>query len=216
MTVASEYLARLDDALRSVPRGVAAEIRAGIAEELQSLDAEGAAERIVQLGDPAVIAREAMDAGEYAEARISAPVAVPGTAPAASPASVPVSHRRGFAIAAALSLSFGGYVLPFVGWIIGVGLVVMSSMWRTWEKTVAIIVPLALFGALALAATVSAAALTVTESGDATEIGAAAADDSFAGNLFAGPHLFIILAVVVLIPASGLWLLWRMRGRAAS
>src|SRR5690606_11615523 len=97
MTDTSDYLARLDDALRDVPHGVAAEIRAGIAEELMSLSPDAAEARITQLGDPAVIAREAMDAGGY----------VPPAPSALGPAPMPVSRTRGFAIAAALALSFG-------------------------------------------------------------------------------------------------------------
>ncbi|WP_298865891.1 hypothetical protein [uncultured Microbacterium sp.] len=196
MTATSEYLARLDDALRSVPYGVAAEIRAGIAEELQSLDANGAAERIAQLGDPAVIAREAMAADEYAARRIPAPA--PAPAAAASPASVPVSHSRGFAIAAALALSLGAFVLPVVGWFVGVGLVVKSSLWHTWEKAVAILAPL---GVLLLAMVGSIPAWIWVD------------------NVLqptSAVHSFIVVVIVVVIPASGLWLLWRMRGRTAS
>jgi len=37
MNATSDYLARLDAALRGVPHGIASEIRAGIAEELARL-----------------------------------------------------------------------------------------------------------------------------------------------------------------------------------
>jgi len=56
-----DFLGRLDAAMGSVPHGVANEIRAGIAEELDGLDAEATAARIAQLGDPVQIAREARD-----------------------------------------------------------------------------------------------------------------------------------------------------------
>lgn len=56
-----DYLARLDEAMRGLPHGVAGEIRQGIVEELEGLDADATAERIERLGDPAGIAREAQD-----------------------------------------------------------------------------------------------------------------------------------------------------------
>ncbi|WP_286301134.1 HAAS signaling domain-containing protein [Microbacterium suwonense] len=126
MTTASDYLARLDAALREVPHGIAADIRAGIAEELSSLDPDAAEARIAQLGDPAVIAREAMDAGGYA------PAATPASA---TPATVPTTSTRGFAIIAALSLSVGAFVVPVVGWFVGVALVLASGMWRTGRRS---------------------------------------------------------------------------------
>lgn len=47
-----DYLARLDEAMRGLPHGVASDIRGGIAEELDGLDAEATAERIDRLGTP--------------------------------------------------------------------------------------------------------------------------------------------------------------------
>ena len=213
MTATSDYLARLEVALRDVPHGLAAEIRDGITEELTSLEPDAAEARIAQLGDPTVIAREALDAGGYAPA--AAPVATRPDAVASS-GSVPVSRSRGFAIAAALTLSFGGYLVPVVGWFVGVALVLMSSMWRTWEKLVAILVPVALFGSLML---FSFAAFTTTgavEVHEASGTGTPPEVPSSALPTLAGPHFLIIIAVAVVVPASGLWLLWRMRGRSAS
>lgn len=204
MTTTSDYLARLDIALRDVPHGVAAEIRAGIAEELSSLGPDAAERRIAQLGDPAVIAREAMDAGGY--------VPPAPSAPAIAPVPVSVTHSRGFAIAAALALSFGGFLVPFVGWVVGAVMVVMSGMWRTWEKAVAICTPLVLVGIVML---FSFAAFTTTavEVHEASGTGTPPeAMNPLVPDLF-GLHGAIIALVVVAIPASGLWLLWRMRGR---
>jgi hypothetical protein len=217
MTATSDYLARLDVALRDVPHGIAAEIRAGIAEELSSLDPDAAEERIAQLGDPAMIAREAMDAGGYVAPVQLVPAVPSAPAPAAPPASVPVSRSRGFAIAAALTLSFGVYIVPFVGWFAGVALVLMSSMWRTWEKAVAILAPVVLLGVLALFSLAAFATGGAVEVHEASGTGAPPeVVNPLSVNLFAGPHLLIILAVAVVIPASGLWLLWRMRGRTAA
>lgn len=214
MTTTSDYLARLEVALRDVPHGVAAEIRAGIAEELSALDPDAAEARIAQLGDPARIAREALDADGFVP---PVPAVAGVTAPAVNPAPVPATRTRGFAIAAALTLSFGGFVVPFVGWIVGAVLVAMSSMWRTWEKVVAILVPLVLGGFSVLSS------LTMwTTTGEAS--GGSMSGDGVPPEV-SSPLLptwydviwsgFWVLGLLV-IPLSGLWLLWRMRGRSAS
>jgi len=214
MTTAADYLAQLDEALRDVPHGIAAEIRAGIAEELASLSPDAAAQRIAQLGDPREIAREAMDAGGYTP---SAPVAPVFLAPA-MPAIVPTTSTRGFAIIAALGLSFGGFIVPLIGWVIGAVLVAMSAMWRTWEKVVAIVIPFAVAAVSALSGmamwTTSGEASSVSVSGD----GAPAQE--IANPLVPAWYDMIFSSIwligVLLIPASGLWLLWRMRGRTVS
>ena len=207
MTTTADYLARLDAALRDVPHGVAAEIRAGIAEELSSLDPDAAEQRIAQLGDPAVIAREAMDAGGYVPPALSAPVI--------APAPVPVTRTRGFPIAAALVLSFGGFLVPFVGWVVGAVMVVMSGMWRTWEKVVAIVTPIVLYGIVMLF-TVGVFTTTAAEVHEASGTGSAPEVVNPLVPTLAMPHLLIILLILVPIPASGLWLLWRMRGRTVA
>lgn len=207
MTDTSDYLARLDVALRDVPHGIAAEIRAGVAEELSSLDPDAAERRIAQLGDPAVIAREAMDAGGLVPPGPWVPPVVPVRSPATT--------TRGFAIAAALVLSFGGFLVPFAGWVVGAVMVGLSSMWRTWEKVVAICAPLVLFGIVML---FSLAAFTTTAVEVHEASGTGSAPDianPLVPDLF-GFHSAIILLVVLAIPASGLWLLWRMRGRTAA
>ncbi|MDQ0615535.1 putative membrane protein [Microbacterium sp. W4I4] len=208
MTTTSDYLARLDVALRDVPHGVAAEIRAGIAEELSSLGPDAAEQRIAQLGDPAVIAREAMDAGGY--------VPPAAFAPAVVPAPVPLTRSRGFAIAAAIALSFGGFLVPFVGGLVGAVMVVMSGMWRTWEKVVAICAPLVLFGVVLLFS-LPAYTTTAVEVHEASGTGTAPeAVNPLLPTVYDFGHVSILVLVVVAIPASGLWLLWRMRGRTAA
>jgi hypothetical protein len=214
MTATSDYLARLDDALRDVPHRVAADIRAGVAEELRSLDPDAAEARIAQLGDPAVIAREAMDAGGFVP---PAPAVVMAPAPAMNPVAVPATRTRGFAIAAALTLSFGGFVVPFAGWVVGVVLVVLSSMWRTWEKVVAITVPLVLGGFSVL----SSVAMWTTSGGTSGEsMSGEGVPPETPNPLLPTWYDMIWSSVWVLgllvIPLSGLWLLWRMRGRAAA
>lgn len=189
------YLARLDDAMRALPHGVASDIRGGIAEELQGLDAQATAARIVQLGDPADIAREAAVEASGTPVVIAAPERTPAIERA------PVVARRGYAIVSALVLSFGGFVVPVVGWFVGAVLVSSSTLWKTGEKIAAIAVPFA----------VAAIAIVIAQ---VTGL----ASSPPAGNplvpSLGGWHL-MILSGLVLIPASGLWLLWRLRGRPA-
>ncbi|QEE60925.1 hypothetical protein FVA74_04510 [Salinibacterium sp. dk2585] len=119
--VVSNYLAQLDVELRGVPGGVAAEIRAGIEEELTGLDAATAAERIEQLGDPAFIAAEAQSEFFVEDAA----------------AASPETASKPLAIVAGLALAIGGFVVPVVGWIAGVVLVLLSDAWRIGEKLLA-------------------------------------------------------------------------------
>ncbi|MFD5213228.1 HAAS signaling domain-containing protein [Microbacterium sp. NPDC058345] len=205
ITAAAEYLTRLDAALRDVPHGIASDIRAGIAEELSSLESDAAQARIAQLGDPEQIAREVMDAAGQAT-----PVAVPGSqAPR-----VPLTRTRGFAIAAAITLGAGGFVVPIVGWFAGVVMVLMSAMWRTWEKLVAVLLPFVTI-ALVIAASVLSAAVAAESGGGSGEFAAPGANPlvpTWYDVGLMGWHSAILVGFV-LVPVSGLWLLWRLRGR---
>lgn len=129
----------------------------------------------------------------------------------------PATSTRGFAIAAALTLGFGGIVVPVLGWIVGVVLVCLSPLWKAWENAVAILVPLVF---VTLSAVITASMSFA--SGEAT------------GGLMSGTgvppvdpnpllpawyDLFWVSGLalaVLLVPASGLWLLWRLRGRVAA
>lgn len=199
-----EYLARLDDAMRALPHGVAGEIRSGIAEELSGLDVDELSARIAALGDPDVIAREAQAQSEDAPAAV-----VP------EPAKPPVTSGRTFAIVAAITLSVGGFMVPIIGWIVGAVLVCLSPLWKTWEKVVAIVVP---FVTLVISAVIGGTFWGVagfessssSGSGDAVTtvnnpLVPAVYDVMWSGALVAG---------ALLVPLSGLWLLWRLRGRA--
>lgn len=117
------YLQRLDDALVGVPSGTAAEIRAGIAEELATLDASAARERIEELGDPAFIAAEARE-----------------QATAEQPASSALGSRA-YIIVTVLAIALGGALLPFVGWVAGIVMMWFSPAWRRWEKWIATLAP---------------------------------------------------------------------------
>lgn len=203
----TDYLAHLDAALRDLPHGIAAEIRSGVAEELAGLDGDALAARIAELGDPAAIAREAMDAGGYFPT-------VPVIAPQVAAPPRPATRTKGFAIAAALVLSFGGFVVPFLGWIAGVVMVCLSTLWRRWEKVVAIVVPLAA-GVFAAAWTIPV--FSFTTEGPFEDSGSGLPPEA-ANPLLPGVYDVIwsvpVLLAFLLIPASGLWLLWRLRGRA--
>ncbi|MGM7671450.1 HAAS signaling domain-containing protein [Microbacterium sp. A93] len=210
-----DYLKRLDAAMRNVPHGVAAEIRGGILEELQGLDAAATAARIAQLGDPEAVAREAQDEAPVLVAPVAVPTPVPPPAAAPTVRNAPATSTRGFAIAAALTLSVGGIVLPFAGWVVGVVLVCFSSLWRAWEKAVAIIVPfvalIAIGGAglLAFQAAPGGAMGTSTGSGEFS----APVNNPLLPATYDLVWSGLVVVGILLIPASGLWLLWRLRRR---
>ncbi|MDQ0728466.1 hypothetical protein [Microbacterium sp. W4I20] len=203
----ADYLARLDEAMRHLPHGVASDIRGGIIEELEGLDADATAAKIAQLGHPESIAEEAQREVPAGTAYAAAPPVAPAVR------RLPATATRGFAITAALTLSFGGFVLPVLGWIVGIALVTSATLWRRWEKAVAIAVPFAFTG---LSLLISWIVSGVTGAGPG---GASSGAFEAPGNNPLVPglgewHLLILLGFL-LIPASGLWLLWRLRGRAA-
>lgn len=186
-----DYFARLDAAMSQVPHGVASEIRGGIAEELDGLDAAATAARIAQLGDPREIA---------AEARAEAPAVAQTVVPQA--AKVPATQSRGFAITAALVFAFGGFLVPVVGWFVGVVMVASSSLWRRWEKILAITLP---FGVIMLIAAGTLIIRLVSP-----------AEHEVQNPLLPASYDIwnsSILLVFVLIPIVGGWLLWRLRRR---
>lgn len=119
------YLQRLDAALTDVPSHTADEIRQGIIEELSSLDAEAARERIEQLGDPEFIAAEARSgAPEITRRRKSG------------------LESRPYIIVASLAVAVGIYIVPVFGAVAGFVMVWVSAAWRRWEKMVATLTPL--------------------------------------------------------------------------
>ena len=115
--VVTTYLTRLESALAPAPADLRAEIVSGVREELDGLDADAAAARIGELGDPALIAAEAIDG-------LPAPAA-------AKPSSV----YLGFTLAL---LVVGGYLLPFVGWLAGLALIIGSPVWTRRVKRIAV------------------------------------------------------------------------------
>ena len=150
--VVRDYLDELDRELAGVPDEVRQGIVAGIAEELEGLDAAAATSRITTLGDPAFIAAEAR-----------AGVAPKSTGPKSTgPKSTTVvlappraSEQRWYVVVTTALLYFGGLVVPLVGWVVGIMMLWASPLWTRNEKLIAAIVPPAvgvlLFGILALA-----------------------------------------------------------------
>lgn len=209
-TLREEYLARLDHAMRGLPHGVASEIRGGIVEELEGLDADETAARIARLGDPVAIAREAQDEVPGGPTIVVAPPVAAPPAPAR-----PTTSTRGFAITAALTLSFGGIAVPVVGWFVGAVLVSLSTLWKTWEKVVAIVVPFVV-GALSLLLLMTMAGFSAWEStGSSSGTGTPPPVNPLVPAWYDVIWIGAMGLGLLLIPASGLWLLWRLRGRSA-
>lgn len=200
-----DFLARLDEAMHAVPHGVARDIRRGILEELDGLDADATAQRIAQLGDPELIAREAQAGPAEAVVVTVAP-------------REPVTKSRGFAIAAALTLGFGGIVVPVVGGMIGAVLVFLSPLWRTGEKVVAVLAPLVVAGIsiliISLLSGFESGGSAGSGSGPTVAFNASEAANPLVPTGYDLWHSALVFAFV-LVPASGLWLLWRLRGRSA-
>ena len=186
------YLDELDEALRSLPYGVASELRSAIAESLSGLDTTATAARIAALGAPADVAAAATESDG-------------DPAPADRVRAEPVEPRRylvdtrGFAVMGAVVLGFAGFALPFFGWVVGASLVTSSRFWYRWEKTVAILAPIA---GIALAFLASWLTVPSPEAAGSNPL------------LPAGFDVALITAVV-LVPLTGIWLLMRLRGRLA-
>jgi uncharacterized membrane protein len=125
------YLRQLDFALSTLPWDQRNEIFTDISEHIQrELAAAGddpaAVDDVLQrVGDPHVIAQEA------------------GAPPAMSPLPPPPPPRRGrgLEIAAILLISAGSFLVPFVGWIVGVALLWVSSRFTRADKMVGTLVP---------------------------------------------------------------------------
>jgi hypothetical protein len=160
-TAVTGYLDRLRSALAPAPADLRDEIVAGVREELTGLDDAAASARIAQLGDPALIAAEALEG-------LPAPKG-----------KRPLTYLL-FTVGL---LVIGGYVIPVIGWLIGLVLVIGSNVWTKHEKTVAV----------AVSAGASALALVLLFAFRGPELGvwalAVAAVLSVGANLFASWYL---------------------------
>ncbi|GAB6856855.1 hypothetical protein [Microbacterium xylanilyticum] len=159
-------------------------------------------DRIAQIGDPEVVAAAAQEESQPSQ---PGPVVVVAparpTVPALKP---PMVDTKWFAIAGALVLGFGTFLLPIGGWVVGVALVTSSRFWRRWEKTLAILLPFAVW------ATVYAVGAV------AKWIWVASPADGGASNPLL-PMSYEVWSlgflVILAVPIGTLWLLWRLRGR---
>lgn len=199
-----EYLERLDAALGSVPYATAREIRAGVEEELRSLDADGADERMRELGDPADIASAAT--GSLREA----PAYGPGS-PYAPTTQVPATRSTGYVVTAGSLIAIGALVVPVVGWVAAVIMLWCSSAWRRWEKAVATAAPFAVAGLIQLAALL-APEPTVVEPRGSGEFHAPSIDEHSANPFLPADYDIFWTSLLVLVAANvgaGGWLLLR-------
>jgi len=133
------YLRQLDFALSSLPWDQRNEIFTDISEHInRGLAAAGddpaAVDAVLQrVGDPHAIAEEA-------------------GAPPVSPPTPPPSRGRGLEIAAIVLISAGSFLIPVVGWIVGVVLLWASSRFTRADKLVGTLMPpLGFFAPLFLA-----------------------------------------------------------------
>lgn len=196
-----DFLSQLDAAMTDLPHGVATEIHDGVDEELNGLDAGAIAARIAQLGDPGTIAREAQ-----AEVPSGAPVIVSLAEPSPrEKEKVPLVDTRGYAITSALVFAFGGFVIPVVGWFVGAVLVSSSTLWRHWEKVVAIVLPFVVAALIAVVMWIGSLLSSAGESGGQER-------NPLVPSGLGLWHSGVLLAFF-LIPIIGGWLLWRLRRR---
>ncbi|OII21934.1 hypothetical protein [Frigoribacterium sp. MCBA15_019] len=120
--ITTAYLAQLDTELGQLPAELHRDIVTGVTEELRGLDAEAAAARIQQLGDPAFIAAEAR-----AETATEAPLVSQDAPP----------PGRTFSIVAVVVLIAGSLLVPVVGALAGLVFVSQARAWTRREKAAA-------------------------------------------------------------------------------
>lgn len=158
---ARRFLQELEDALAGVPAEVRSEILVEISGELAGLDAPDARARIAELGDPRAIAADAAAAGQVPPTD-APPVHTPLVQP--SPALAPVSKT--YATATAIVLTAGWYVVPVIGWIVGLVMIGVGSRWAPQKRVAAIVVSV-------VAAAIATGALLVLRGTDGWLLGLA-------------------------------------------
>jgi len=122
MTIATDaYLAELERLLASADPAVRQELLDGIREELAGLTLAGADARLRELGDPAFVA-----AGVLAEA------------PPLPRSPQDAGWYSGLTI---VLLTVGGFVLPVLGWLIGLVMLWASKTWGAGQKAAGSVIP---------------------------------------------------------------------------
>lgn len=201
----AEYLARLTSAVDNLPHGLASDLTAEIAAELNSLEGEALTRHIAALGTPEAVAQAALEAAHLA------PPADPFGAQAAPPAAAsprPLSETRGYAIVGLILLGIGALVIPGVGWVIGAVLVATSKLWSGSEKLRAILAVPAALVLCGLLGWVVSVFLKLGGPG-----GTAAAMNPLVPGAFDVVTATVAAAVLIAAPLSALWLLLRLRNR---
>ncbi|TFD93393.1 hypothetical protein E3T61_04680 [Cryobacterium lactosi] len=170
---ALQYLAELESALAGVPADLRAEITADLAGELRGLDEGAAAARIVELGDPRAIAADASAEAETAAAQTAT----------AQPIDARMPVSLAYPTAAAIVLTAGWYLVPIVGWIVGLVMIGAGSRWAPQVRVASVCASVA-------AALVAVVALVVFRGTEVWLIGAAAfAIVPLIANVFVGGYL---------------------------
>jgi hypothetical protein len=184
------YLDRLDRTLRDVPaarrKEIVAEIRDHIDEATSGsiADADEAEVRTVldQLGDPETIAEEARD-------RFDIP-----------------KRRAGWVEGIALALLLiGGFIGPGLGWLVGVILLWVSSVWTIKDKIIGtVFVPGGLAGVLFIGAFAMSGSSSLSSSCTPGRKGLTICTESVGGTSALG---YILIAFLVIAPiASAIYL----------
>jgi uncharacterized membrane protein len=196
-SLVDQYLTRLADELADVPRTRREELVEEISEHIAAARAELPDDSVAdvrslldRIGDPAVIAEEAR------ERRVSEPL----------------RGQSAAAVATLVLLLVGGIVIPFVGWIVGVVLLWVSSLWSTREKLIGtLVVP----GGLLPAAYLFLASFSVESCSSEIDprTQAVVGETCTGGTSTAGQVLGIALFVVVLVApfATTVYLSRRLR-----
>ena len=228
-----DYLRELHIAAQELPADrrdeLVEEITAHIAEARQSDGSPLAVRNILdRLGDPADIVRAAADAPPGGPAWSAAAGSGVGYPAAAQP-----GRPGALEMAAVLFLLFGGIVIPFLGWVVGVVLLWMSPRWTTRDKLLGTLVwpggllAPALLVVAGAAAGLLATSVTTCVGGPVAQVVApvgaaqqnvhqAATHCTTSGGIGLPPWLVITLGLILLIlaVAGPIWTASRLLRRA--
>lgn len=122
MTAATDaYLVELEQLLAAADPDVRRELVDGIREEFASLAPHEADARLRELGDPAFVA-----AGVLAEG--------PDAAPAAPAPPAAEGDAAWYPVLTVVLLTIGGFIVPVLGWVVGLIMLWAAKGWRTLYK----------------------------------------------------------------------------------
>lgn len=121
----AQYLRRLDAATAHLPFDERTEIAEGIRSHLIAALAEARTEADV---------RSVLDALGAPEEIVGTPPPAAGTPPQPDPRPLRTSARGALEIAAVILLLVGAFIVPVIGWVIGVVLLWVSKAWTVPEK----------------------------------------------------------------------------------